>query len=146
MALNTCTSCTTKFAVGLPRCPHCRSTEYVEDGDPMAKITRNGGVTDDAAPAVEEDAAAAESDPAAAAAADQPEADVSEQREDPGTVEPAQAAGAGEDQVWPGPADADPAEGATAEAVPEESFEKPVPDETGTATQRRSRRRNQTAE
>lgn len=42
MALNTCAGCTTKFAVGLARCPHCRSTEFQEDGD-MPKITRHGG-------------------------------------------------------------------------------------------------------
>lgn len=46
MALNECQSCTTKFAVGLPRCPQCRSTEFVEDGSQMAKITRNGGASD----------------------------------------------------------------------------------------------------
>lgn len=88
MALNTCTSCTTKFAVGLTRCPHCRSTEYVEDGDPMAKITRNGGVSDTTLPA---DDAAAEADPAPPAAADQTEAPASEQHENPGTGEPTHA-------------------------------------------------------
>lgn len=53
MALNACTSCTTKFAVGLPKCPHCGSTDYVEDGDVMAKITRSGGASDDTLPAPE---------------------------------------------------------------------------------------------
>ncbi|MFD5631589.1 hypothetical protein [Streptomyces sp. NPDC127072] len=57
----------------------------------MAKITRNGGVSEDATLPAEEDAAAAESDPAPPAAADQSEADVPEQREDPGTGEPMQA-------------------------------------------------------
>ncbi|MHB9857616.1 hypothetical protein [Streptomyces sp. YIM S03343] len=50
MALNACTSCTTKFAVGLPRCPQCGSTEFVEDGQPMAKITAHGGPSDKTLP------------------------------------------------------------------------------------------------
>lgn len=41
MALNACQSCTTKFAVGLKRCPHCGSTDFCEDGQ-MAKITERG--------------------------------------------------------------------------------------------------------
>lgn len=53
MSLNACTSCTAKFAVGLPKCPQCGSTEYVEDGDLMAKITRYGGASDDTLPAPE---------------------------------------------------------------------------------------------
>lgn len=36
-----CTSCTTAYAVGLPACPHCRSTSIEEDG--MPKITKAGG-------------------------------------------------------------------------------------------------------
>jgi len=75
MALNVCNSCTTKFAVGLPRCPHCASTDFREDGQ-MAKITAHGGPSDktltadtpepDAllAPA-EDDALAAEPEPVA---------------------------------------------------------------------------------
>ena len=55
MALNSCTSCTTKFAAGLSKCPHCGSTKYVEDGDVMAKITRHGGASDDTVPAPEEE-------------------------------------------------------------------------------------------
>ncbi|CAM5250838.1 hypothetical protein SGLAM104S_01629 [Streptomyces glaucescens] len=43
MALRYCTGCTTRFAVGLPRCPWCGSREHVEDGEDMAKITVHGG-------------------------------------------------------------------------------------------------------
>lgn len=42
MAVNVCAGCTTKFAVGLAWCPHCRSTDFQEDGV-MPKITRHGG-------------------------------------------------------------------------------------------------------
>lgn len=45
MALNACQSCTTRFAVGLKRCPHCGSTDFCED-EQMAKITAHGGATD----------------------------------------------------------------------------------------------------
>jgi hypothetical protein len=58
VALNVCSGCTTKFAVGLPRCPHCGSTEYVEDGDPMAKISRHGGASDKTLPVPEPEAEA----------------------------------------------------------------------------------------
>jgi hypothetical protein len=44
MALRRCRECTTAFAVGLPACPHCRSTDHEEDGA-MPKITRHGGPT-----------------------------------------------------------------------------------------------------
>jgi hypothetical protein len=64
--------CGTKYAVGLFRCPRCHNTDFYEDGDPMAKITRHGGASDATLPAV--DAAAAETDPTPEAAADQPEA------------------------------------------------------------------------
>ena len=43
MALRVCTGCTTKYAVGLAKCPHCGSTDHVEDGQPMPKITEHGG-------------------------------------------------------------------------------------------------------
>lgn len=46
MALSVCTGCTTKYAVGLPKCPHCGSTDHVEDGKPMPKITVHGGPSD----------------------------------------------------------------------------------------------------
>ena len=45
MALNECADCTTAFAVGLPRCPHCRSTDFAEQGQDMPKITEHGGAT-----------------------------------------------------------------------------------------------------
>jgi uncharacterized OB-fold protein len=35
-----CLTCGTRYAVGLPRCPHCRSEDYEEDGVP--KITSSG--------------------------------------------------------------------------------------------------------
>jgi hypothetical protein len=66
--------CGTKYAVGLSRCPRCHNTEFFEDGDPMAKISRRGGASDKTLPTPEvESAAAAETDPAPEAAADQPE-------------------------------------------------------------------------
>lgn len=46
MALSVCTGCTTKYAVGLPKCPHCGSADHVEDGQPMPKITAHGGPSD----------------------------------------------------------------------------------------------------
>jgi len=64
--------CGTKYAVGLFRCPRCHNTEFFEDGDPMAKITRHGGASDKTLPTIE-DAAVAEPAPMPAAAADQPE-------------------------------------------------------------------------
>lgn len=45
MALWRCKRCGTAFAVGLPYCPQCTSTDHEEDGA-MPKITREGGVTD----------------------------------------------------------------------------------------------------
>ena len=45
MALWECRDCTTRYAVGLFRCPHCRavSQKYTEDNVP--KITVHGGPT-----------------------------------------------------------------------------------------------------
>lgn len=81
MALWVCAGeggCGTKYAVGLFRCPRCHNTEFFEDGDPMAKITRHGGPSDKTLP-VPESAAAAEPVSAGAAAADHAEAlDVTE--------------------------------------------------------------------
>lgn len=34
MALLICKPCTTAYAVGAPKCPHCGSTEYAEQGSP----------------------------------------------------------------------------------------------------------------
>lgn len=66
--------CGTKYAVGLSRCPRCHNTEFFEDGDPMAKISRHGGASDKTVPTPEvENAAAAETDPTPEAAADQTE-------------------------------------------------------------------------
>lgn len=45
--------CGTKYAVGLFRCPRCHNTEFHEDGDPMAKITRHGGPSDKTLPEAE---------------------------------------------------------------------------------------------
>lgn len=39
-----CLACTTAYAVGLPACPQCGGTEYVEGGPgEMPKITLHGG-------------------------------------------------------------------------------------------------------
>lgn len=43
MALSVCQDCTTRFAVGLLVCPHCRSTRFYEEGSVMPKITVHGG-------------------------------------------------------------------------------------------------------
>ena len=42
MATWTCRKCTTRFAVGLPYCPHCTGTD-IERGDEMPKSTVLGG-------------------------------------------------------------------------------------------------------
>lgn len=89
MALNACTSCTTKFAVGLPKCPHCGSTEFVEDGDVMAKITRHGGASDNTVPEPEAEAEAVEApapeteEPPAAAPEPEPVRDEAGEPEQP---------------------------------------------------------------
>lgn len=44
MTLWVCMSCTTKYAVGLYRCPRCTGTEFYEDGT-MPKISKFGGAT-----------------------------------------------------------------------------------------------------
>lgn len=63
MTLRVCMDCTTAFAVGAPRCPHCGSERSAEEGtaaalgvyargrveeDDMPKITRHGGASDKA--------------------------------------------------------------------------------------------------
>ena len=58
MALNTCSDCTTPFAVGLLQCPHCRSTDFSED-EPMPKITVATGPSNAADAALSPDASAA---------------------------------------------------------------------------------------
>lgn len=115
MALNACDGCTTKFAVGLKRCPHCGSTDFHEDGDPMAKITRHGGASD-------------------ATLAAEPE-----MREAPGTGEPMSAVdgdeltGDGSGHVLP-PVDTEGGEdvsaGADTSTSSETPSEKPEPSET----------------
>lgn len=69
MALWVCTACTAAYAVGLPCCPQCGSTDHQEDHQ-MPKITRAGasyepgrGPAGQPVPPAEEDTAAA--DPAA---------------------------------------------------------------------------------
>ena len=62
--------CGTKYAVGLFRCPRCHNTEFFEDGDPMAKISRHGGASDKTLPT---DAAAAAGVDTGSAAADHTE-------------------------------------------------------------------------
>lgn len=44
MALWICEGCTTKYAVGLHRCPRCHSTDFHEE-DSMPKISRAAGAT-----------------------------------------------------------------------------------------------------
>lgn len=51
MALRVCQRCTTRFAVGLLACPHCRSTEHYEEGSVMPKITVHGGPSNASDPA-----------------------------------------------------------------------------------------------
>lgn len=82
--------CGTKYAVGLFRCPRCHNTEFFEDGDPMAKISRAGGASDKTLPVPEpESAAAAEPDPTPAAAADHTEPEALDVTEDmAGPAEP----------------------------------------------------------
>lgn len=65
MAVWACAECTTAYAVGAPRCPHCGSENYTEDG--MAKATV-GGASDDKT-------AAGDAPQAAPAAADAPAED-----------------------------------------------------------------------
>jgi hypothetical protein len=47
MALRRCLECSTLFAVGLFRCPLCKSTEHTEEGNEaaMPKITKANGAT-----------------------------------------------------------------------------------------------------
>ena len=42
MSLWICRGCTAAYAVGAPACPHCASTEYVEDWK-MPKISKGDG-------------------------------------------------------------------------------------------------------
>lgn len=57
--------CGTKYAVGLFKCPRCHNTDFYEDGDPMAKITRHGGASDKTLPVEEPEVeAVAEATPA----------------------------------------------------------------------------------
>ena len=43
MALWVCTGCTAAYSVGARCCPQCGSTDYVEEGQDMPKITVHGG-------------------------------------------------------------------------------------------------------
>jgi hypothetical protein len=56
VALWECAECTTKYAVGLPKCPHCESvvrvnenTQPEEEDSEMAKVTVHGGASNAAA-------------------------------------------------------------------------------------------------
>jgi hypothetical protein len=33
-----CDRCTTRFALGLPRCPHCQSTDWLVEGEPVPDV------------------------------------------------------------------------------------------------------------
>ncbi|MET8475426.1 SAP domain-containing protein [Streptomyces sp. NPDC006422] len=103
MALWVCAGeagCGTKYAVGLSRCPRCHGTDFYEDGDSMAKITRHGGASDATLP-------------------------VSELREHPGLTVPARAVegdevtGDGTGEVLPPVADEEYAPGAVLLEEPE---------------------------
>lgn len=52
MALLVCVNCTARYSVGAPRCPQCQSTNYVEEGQDMPKVTVHGGPSNEAAEAV----------------------------------------------------------------------------------------------
>lgn len=54
MALWLCAGCSAAYAVGLPACPQCGSTNRSEEG-PMPKITVHGGATNDAEPVAPDD-------------------------------------------------------------------------------------------
>ncbi|WP_424891792.1 hypothetical protein [Streptomyces sp. XH2] len=67
MTLWTCDECTTKYAVGLFRCPRCHSTAFHEEGS-MPKIARHVGATNaGAASAPEPPEAAPATEPAVTA-------------------------------------------------------------------------------
>jgi hypothetical protein len=46
MTLWRCRACGCSFAVGLPYCPQCTSTDHEEDDGTMPKITKHGGPSD----------------------------------------------------------------------------------------------------
>jgi len=50
MVLWLCSACTAGYAVGLAACPQCGSTDHVEEGQDMPKITVHGGPTNAADP------------------------------------------------------------------------------------------------
>lgn len=70
----TCRKCGTRFAVGLPFCPHCTGTDIERDEEGMAKTTVHGGPSDQHAepgqPGYQAPAEAAEVEQATAAAVD----------------------------------------------------------------------------
>lgn len=78
MALWVCEGCTTKYAVGLVRCPRCHSTDFHEDGT-MPKISKAAGATngvDEPAPEPEAVVPATEVEASAAAVASAEEVEV----------------------------------------------------------------------
>lgn len=46
MALWLCLGCTTRYAVGLSRCPRCAGRDFIEEGAEVPKITVHGGTSD----------------------------------------------------------------------------------------------------
>lgn len=64
MALWVCAECTTKYAVGLSRCPRCHGTEFHEEGEDMPKVGKHAG------PTVEPDSSADSPTPGVVAQAD----------------------------------------------------------------------------
>ena len=70
-----CGRCGTRYAVGLPFCPQCTSTDAREDDEDMAKITVAGGPSDASLPPEPQVAGEASSPPAAASPAVAPPAE-----------------------------------------------------------------------
>lgn len=69
-----CLGCTSRYSVDAPRCPECGSTEYVEEGQDMPKITVHGGASYAPADSGEGDQGFLEDAPVAKPAVNEPKA------------------------------------------------------------------------
>lgn len=142
MVLWVCTSCETKYAVGLLRCPRCEAFEYLEEGSIVPKSTTGGASNthepdEFAAPAAVEEPAAAEAD-APAAAATEPEEEAEGPAEgsdqDVAGAAPARPASAATKDEWIAyvvAAGADPAEAAGMTKKELMAWEPPAPGDVG---------------